>query len=111
MPLGQMVVNYGNVQDTFVLSVSLTPVAVGATSTVEQSFTVPGLLVGDQISEFSLQAAYTVNVAAVNVRVTANNTLTVAYQNSTLGSLTPPAGTYYLEVNRLAQLPAPSSIQ
>jgi hypothetical protein len=100
MPIGPMIVNYGNVQDTFVLSLTLTPVAVGATTAAEQTFTIPGILVGDQISDVSFQGAWTVAVAVTNFRASAANTLAVSYYNGTAGSLTPPAGVYLVEVNR-----------
>ena len=100
----------GNVLATLVAQVSLTPVSVAANTTAEQNFTIPGLLVGDQVSNFSLQSAYpNSDVSFVNLRVSAPNTLTVAYQNGTGGALTPPSGNYYIEVNRLenlVQLPA-----
>jgi len=112
MSLGPQIVNYGNVQSTFLLQVALTPTAVGATTSAEQTFTVPGLLVGDQISAVSLQAAWTVLVDIVNCRVSANNTLAMSFQNNTGGSLSPPSGTYLLEVNRPAfPAPQPSIIQ
>lgn len=112
MSLGPQVVNYGNIQATFLLQASLTPAAVNATTSAEQTFTVPGLLVGDQISALSLQAAWTVLVDVVNARVSANNTLAISFQNGTGGSVTPPAGTYLLEVNRPAfPAPQPSVIQ
>lgn len=101
----------GNLQGSFVLSVPLTPVAVATVTSAEQTFTVPGILVGDQISNITLQAAWTVLVDIVNTRVVSNNTLGVSFQNNTAGSLTPPAGTYLIEVNRPSQLPLPSIIQ
>lgn len=93
-------ITYGNVSLTMVLSVSMTPTAVGAGVAAEQTFTVNGLQVGDQVSDVSLQAAWTVAIGIVNFRVTAANTLGVSFANSTAGSLTPPAGTYFIEVNR-----------
>lgn len=111
MSLGQQDICRGNLQSTLVLSVSLTPVAINGTTSAEQTFTIPGLLVGDQISALSLQAAWTVLVDIVNYRVSANNTLAVSFQNNTGGSLTPPAGTYLLEVNRPSQSSLPNSIQ
>jgi hypothetical protein len=112
MSLGPQVVNYGNIQATFLLQVSLTPTAVGATTSAEQTFTVPGLLVGDQISAISFQGAYTVLVDYVNSRVSANNTLAISFANNTGGSLTPPTGTWLLEINRPAfPAPQPSVIQ
>lgn len=111
MSLGQQDICRGNLQSTIVLSVTLTPVSVNATTSAEQTFTVNGLLVGDQISAISLQAAWTVLVDIVNYRVSANNTLAVSFQNNTGGGLTPPSGTYLIEVNRPSQSPLPASIQ
>lgn len=101
-------INRGNIATTIVMTIPLTPSAVGATTSAEQSFTIPGLQVGDQVSAFQYQGAWTVLVDIVNLRVSAANTLGVSFQNSTGGSVTPPSGTYLLEVNRpeLATLPS-----
>jgi len=102
MGLGPQIISNGNIQSSWVLSVTLTPVSVAASSTVEQSFTVNGLaLASDQVSDFTYQGAYTLNVSIANARVSANNTLTVAYSNQTVGAVVPPSGTYYLEINRV----------
>jgi len=102
-------INRGNVATTILCSLSLTPASVNATTTAEQTFTVPGLQAGDQVSALELQAAWTSATSIVNVRVTANNTLGVSFQNNTGGSLTPPAGTYLLEVNRPESFPLPTN--
>lgn len=102
MPLGPQIVTYGNVQSTFVLTIQLTFVATATVSTAEQNLTIPGLQVGDQISDLTYIGGVFPNtlLSIVNVRVSANNTMTVAIQNTTAGSLTFPAGSYYLEINR-----------
>lgn len=99
MPLGPQLVTYGNVQSTFVLTISITPVATASATTAEQTFTVPGLQTGDQCS-LSANFAYSSLVDYINVRVSAANTLAIAFSNNTAGSLTAPAGVYLLEVNR-----------
>lgn len=110
--LGLQDIPRGNLQGTILLQISLTPAATGATTSAEQTFTVPGLLVGDQVSALSLQGAWTVLVDIVNLRVSANNTLAVSFQNNTAGSLTAPAGTYLLEINRPSLPgPQPSAVQ
>ena len=112
MPLGPQIVTYGNVQSTFVLTVSLTFVSTAATSTVEQSVTIPGLQLGDQISNITYSGAFPNNLLTIaNSRVSANNTLTLAVNNGTAGSLTYPAGTYFVEVNRPLQGFTMSGIQ
>lgn len=100
MPLGPQIVTYGNVQSTFVLTVTLTFVATAAASTVEQNVTINGLQLLDQVSDISLQAAFTSALSIVNARVSAANTLTLAISNYTAGSLTYPTGSYYIEINR-----------
>lgn len=102
MSLGPQIVNYGNIQSTFLLTVSLTPAATNAATTAEQTFTVPGLQVGDQISGITFQGAFSSLVDITNYRVSANNTLAIAFSNGTAGSLTYPSGTFYIEVNRPA---------
>ena len=99
MPLGPQIVTFGNIQSSFILTITLTPAATNATTSAEQTFTVPGLQVGDQVT-VSLNAAVTVLVDIVNVRVTAANTLGITFANGTAGSLTFPSGTYQVEVNR-----------
>jgi hypothetical protein len=100
MPLGPQIVTYGNVQSTWVLTVTLTPVLITTITSAEQTFTVPGLLTGDQVSNITFQGAWTVLVDIVNTRVVSANTLGVSFQNNTAGSLTPPAGSYLIEINR-----------
>ena len=113
MPLGPQLVTYGNVQSTWVLTLSLTFVATGATTTAEQNLTVPGVAIGDQISDISLIGAAFPNtlLSIVNARVSAPNVLTVAIANGTAGSLTYPTGSYYIEINRPLAGLAMNSIQ
>lgn len=111
MSLGVQDIARGNVQSTLLLSVSLTPAATGANTTAEQTFTIPGLLLGDQISGINFQAAWTVNVDIANYRVSANNTIAISFQNNTAGSVTAPSGAYLIEVNRPSFLPLPNAIQ
>lgn len=108
---GSATLTRGNVLNTIVLQANLTPVAVAGNTTAEQNFTVQGLLVGDQVSAFILQTAFpNQDVSFVNGRVGANNTLTIAFQNGSGGSLTPQAGNYYIEINRLENLPPPANL-
>lgn len=104
-------ISRGNLLYSFAIQVNLTPVAVAQSSIAEQNFTIPGLQTNDQVSALTFTGAYTINVDISNIRVSAANTLTVAFQNSTGGALTPPAGNWLLEINRLevsryADLPA-----
>jgi hypothetical protein len=102
-------VQRGNVSTTIIAQVSLTPASVGATTSAEQSFTVPGILPNDQISAVSLQAAWTSLTSLVSFRAISANTLGVSFSNGTAGSLTPPAGVYFVEINRAEALPLPAN--
>lgn len=99
MPLGPQIVTYGNIQSSFILTPTLTPVSVATITSAEQTFAIPGLQVGDQVT-------VTPNFAVVNLvdivaaRVVSNNTLGVSFQNGTAGPLVPAAGVYTVEVNR-----------
>lgn len=72
---------------------SLTPAnAVPANSTSEQPLTVTGLKTGDvvTVNKLSSQAGLSIG----NARVSANDTLSITYVNSTGASITPTADTY-----------------
>ncbi len=71
---------------------SLTPSSVAAATTAEQTFTVNGLAVGDKVIVNG--PAPTAGTGIVNARVSAANTLAIAFANVTAGALTPAAGTY-----------------
>lgn len=82
----------GNVQAIYLLGVTLSPAAVAANTTVEQSFTVAGLQAGDVINvdKPTLQAG----LGIVNNRAAAN-TLYIGFSNNTASSITPTAGEVY----------------
>lgn len=93
-------ISRGNILYSFIISASLTPAQVNATTAAEQTFTVPGLRVGDQISGISFSGAITNLVSIVNFRVSTADTLGISFANGTGGALTPAPGTYLIEVNR-----------
>ena len=80
------------------ISQTLTPIAVGAATCAEQTFTVPGLQVGDFVDVSA--PGVTAGVAAATARVSATNTLAVTFINPTAGALTPTAGIYQIQVMR-----------
>ena len=71
---------------------SLTPVSVAAATVAEQSFTVTGLATTDRV--FAIAPGITAGTGIVNARVSAANTLLIAFVNATAGAVTPLAGTY-----------------
>ena len=90
----------GNILVQMLIGPNLTPVSVAGTVTAEQNFTIPGLQVGDAIGLPIFSGAFTALVFAVNARVSAANTLTIAFSNSSGGALTPPSGVWYISVSR-----------
>ena len=101
----------GNIASTTIVQVSLTPAATGATTSAEQTFTIPGLQVStDQISGINYQGANATLVDISNFRVAANNSLGITFQNPTAGSLTFPSGTFLVEVNRIESVPFPTNL-
>jgi hypothetical protein len=77
---------------------TLTPVAVAANTTAEQTFGVPGLLVGDVVSVNP--PSLVAGLAIAHVRVSAADTIAIAWANVTAGSLTPPSGSYLISAVR-----------
>lgn len=73
-------------------SQTLTPVAVAANTTAEQTFTVTGLIAGTPVWVNPPSAVQ--NVGIVGCRVSAASTLAITFGNCSTGSLTPPVGTY-----------------
>lgn len=80
------------------VSQSITPASVAAATAVEQTFTVPGLRVGDFVDV--TPPGLTVGVAPVTSRVSAANTIAITWLNPTAGALVPAAGVYQIQVMR-----------
>lgn len=84
----------GNIPKQSVISVTLSPAAVSANTTAEQTFTVNGLLPGDMavVTKPTAQAG----LGIVGSRVSAANTLAITFSNNTGGSITPTTNEVYL---------------
>lgn len=79
---------------------TLSPSAVSANTTAEQTFTVTGLVVGDLVSV--IKPTSQAGLGVVGSRVSAANTLAITFSNNTAGSITPTASEVYaLNVTRL----------
>lgn len=85
--------NTGNIVKMSVISVTLSPAAVTANTSAEQTFTVNGLLPGDHVScnKPTAQAG----LGIVGCRVSAANTLAITFGNFTGSSITPTASQVY----------------
>ena len=84
----------GNIPKQSVLSITLSPAAVLANTTAEQTFTVNGLVPGDMavVTKPTAQAG----LGIVGSRVSAANTLAITFSNNTGSSITPTASEVYL---------------
>lgn len=89
----------GNVFAAGVLTVTLEVTTVNAATTVEQTFTVPGLSVNDFVFA-NPGANFTAGVGVAGARVSAPDTLALRLVNATAGNLNPPAVTFTLLVVR-----------
>lgn len=98
----------GNILNTVMFAVVLTPVQVAPATSVEQSFTIQGLQVGDYLA-CQCQGAQTAGISVSNVRVTAPNTAALAFNNATAGALTPAATTYGFIWGRGENYPLPTN--
>lgn len=71
---------------------TLTPTAVGAATSVEQTYTVTGLATTDTVTVN--HAGHVAGLVIGSARVSATDTLAITWANVTAGSLTPTSGTY-----------------
>ena len=96
----------GNIIKNVVASASITPASVATATTAAQTFTVTGLgvIVGDQVSAVSPPSNTPAGVYPAYATVTAADTISIVFANVTAGALTPPAGVYTFEVNRIQTL-------
>lgn len=79
--------------------VSLTPASVAANTVAEQTFTVAGVRANDIISVSP--PGTTAGAGIAGVRVSAADTVAIAFVNPTGGGLTPPSGSYLFTSIRL----------
>lgn len=106
---GPSTVALGSVKYSFVVQVAVAAgAAIGAATTVERTYTVPGLQIGDvvTINKPQLDAG----LAAVNARVSAADTLAIQFANVTAGALSITASNYLVQIDRhdypsVAQIP------
>jgi hypothetical protein len=75
------------------VNATLSPAAVAANTTAEQTFPVNGLRVGDVV--YVTKPTAQAGLGIVNCRVSASNTLAVTFSNNTAASITPTAAEVY----------------
>lgn len=93
---------YRDIYDSvYAASASVTPGAATTGTTVTVTITVPGAAVGDLVT---VRAPAALGNVVMQGEVTAANTVTVKFANTTAGTLTPPAGVYTAICERLTNL-------
>jgi hypothetical protein len=102
----------GNVRAFGVLTVSLNPASVAANTTAEQTFTVPGLQVGDLVwvntPPIGTGAGQmNAGLGVCGARVSAADTLALRFNNNTAGALDAGAADYTVLVVRPGATPGP----
>lgn len=96
---------YGNVQKMVQVGITISPASVGAATVVEQAFTVPGVVPGDQVVDVT-KPTQQVGLAILPGRVSAANTVTIVFINPTAGAIVPTAAErYVLTILRIAGVP------
>ena len=101
-------VTRGNSHETFYISINITPTAVSAASTSNQTFTVPGLQTTDIIVPQGYISNQISGVFIVEADCLTANVMTIQFGNFTAGSVTPNAGQYEFQIVR-AEGPLPST--
>jgi hypothetical protein len=97
--MASTIIPRGNIALAGVYKITLSPASVANATSAEQTFTVPGLILGDQVSvsKPTTQAG----LGIVNSRVSAANTLAITFLNTTAATITPTASeAYIVELNR-----------
>lgn len=91
----------GNINELQIVSVALTPAAVSANTTAQQTFTVTGVKVGDVVVAVE-KPSHQAGLGIVGARVTAADTVGITFSNNTGAGITPTAGeTYDFVIARL----------
>lgn len=83
----------GNVQGCDLFTATLTPASVANATTAEQTFTITGLSLGNWI--YVVKPSTQAGLGIVNCRVSAANTLAIAFANVTATTITPTAAEVY----------------
>jgi hypothetical protein len=100
---------FGSISNSYVVQVAVAAgAAIGAATTVERTYTVPGLVIGDVVNVNKPQLD--AGLALVNARVSAADTLALQFANVTAGALSITASNYLIQIDRstfptVAQIP------
>ncbi len=90
----------GNIANNFVLQIAIPAgAAIGATTSVERTYTLPGLRVGDVITA-NKPSAFTAGLGLAMARCSAADTLALTFFNVTGGGLSIQAENWLIQVDR-----------
>jgi hypothetical protein len=99
----------GNLAFSALVGPTLSPISVAPNTAAEQTFTVTGLQVGDFVNV--MKPTTQAGLAIGNARVSAANTLAIAFINATAATITPTASEIYqVAVDRPESTPLPATI-
>ena len=84
----------GNVNKLVVVRATLSPAQVAVNTTAQQTFTVPGVQVGDVVVNVE-KPTHQAGLFIGGARVTAANTVGLTFGNCTSGAITPTASEAY----------------
>lgn len=90
----------GNIQTIGTFAISLTPAAVLTITAVDQTFAATGIGLKTTDRVVVTPPSTVAGVIQGGAYVSAPDTLAIQFVNPTAGSVTPPAGTYYVTVFR-----------
>ncbi len=82
----------GNVRAMGIATVTIDPASVATITTAEQTFTVPGLAVGDMV--FVNKPSLTAGLGIAGARVSAANTLAITFVNPTADAVNAGSESY-----------------
>lgn len=86
---------YGNLNKFNLVNVTLSPASVAANTSVEQAFTVPGVIVGQDFALEVLKPTAQAGLSISGARVSAANTISILFVNSTAAPIVPTASESY----------------
>lgn len=86
---------YGNINKLNLIQISWSPAQVAANTSAEQTVTVPGVIVGQDFCLESLKPTVQAGLSVAGGRVSAANTVSVLFVNSTAAPITPTASEAY----------------
>jgi hypothetical protein len=93
-------INLGNVFGLMVVTVTLDLASIAAATTAEQTFTVPGVRLGDMVLPGTVPSTINAGLFVASARASATDQVALRVGNTTAGALDPAAATFTLFIVR-----------